>query len=116
MSTAAAAADPGDEIVGKKQLAERLGWARARPERRIEGDPNFPVKRRGDQSGGWEFDVAAVQSYLVAAPDDGDGGIAAPAPVAPRVFHSGEETARQRLNAAQAKLAEDKLRERRGEL
>jgi phage terminase Nu1 subunit (DNA packaging protein) len=113
-------------IVGKKALcAEVLHWSRMRLERRLEADPEFPVVRRGTQAGGWAFDADAVLAYLGASVDEPED--AAPvkvahqpedaAPAAPvKVVHQAEETARSRLNAAQAQLAEDKLRERRGEL
>lgn len=117
MSEAAEAVDAAKRVVGKKALCEEvLNWSRMRLERRLQADRNFPVRRKGTQAGGWEFEVDAVLAYLGASvndPEDEEGETAA-APV--RVAHQAEETARSRLNAAQAQLAEDKLRERRGEL
>lgn len=113
----AAEVAPAARVVGKKQLCEILGWSRSRLDRRLDADPKFPVSARGGQAGGWAFDVAAVEAYLAAgdpgaAPASEPEAAAAPA----RAAHLGEETARQRLNTIQAQLAEDKLRERRGEL
>lgn len=114
MSEAAVAVDADKRVVGKKGLCEALGWSRMRLERRLESDPLFPVEKRGTQAGGWEFDVDHVLEYLGAALDDDDEEDDAPRPA--RVQHAAEETARSRLNQAQAELAEDKLRMRRGEL
>jgi phage terminase Nu1 subunit (DNA packaging protein) len=114
MSEAAEAVATAQEVVGKKQLCEKLKWSRMRLDRRLEGDPAFPVETRGTQAGGWAFDVDKVLAYLGASVDDPEAPEAPPAPV--RVAHQAEETARSRLNAAQAQLTEDKLRERRGEL
>jgi hypothetical protein len=112
MSEAVAAAP---RIVGKKALCEDvLRWSRMRLDRRLEADPEFPVVTRGTQAGGWAFDADAVLAYLGASVNEPEADDAEPAPV--RVQHQAEETARSRLNAAQAQLAEDKLRERRGEL
>lgn len=115
MSEAAEAVEAAQSVVGKKPLCEKLRWSRMRLDRRLEADPAFPVETRGTQAGGWAFDVEKVLAYLGASvndPEDDEEGPAEPRPVA----HQVEETARSRLNAAQAQLAEDKLRERRGEL
>jgi phage terminase Nu1 subunit (DNA packaging protein) len=115
MAQAAQAAE-AKRLVGKKQLCEELGgWSRMKLDRRLEADPDFPVETRGTQAGGWTFDVDAVKAYLGALPPEAEDDVATPAPPA-KVLHQVEETARSRLNAAQAQLAEDKLRERRGEL
>jgi phage terminase Nu1 subunit (DNA packaging protein) len=54
--------------VGKKQLCDALGWSRARLDSRISADENFPVLQRGNQGGGWLFDIAAVLRYLATVP------------------------------------------------
>lgn len=112
MSEAAVAADPSPREGGKKQLCQLLKWSRMKLDRRLEADAAFPVKERGTQAGGWLFDFAAVEMYL-----NGLVEVAEPeaAPVA-RASHFGEETARQRRDAAQAQLLEDKIRRSRGEL
>jgi phage terminase Nu1 subunit (DNA packaging protein) len=128
------------EVVGKAALCEALGWTRPRLDRRLESDAAFPVAKRGTRAGGWEFDVAAIKAYLSGAQSK-----AAPAPEAkpaarvdarsdasnpypgakysvvspagvPPVEHTGEQSARQRRDAVQAEILEDKLRRDRGEL
>ncbi len=65
MSAAAAPQGTGRmDGIGKKELAAALGWSRPKLDRRLLSDPNFPVLNRGDQSGGWKFDLAGVQTYL----------------------------------------------------
>jgi phage terminase Nu1 subunit (DNA packaging protein) len=105
-------------VTGKKELCAWLKWSRPTLDRRLEGDQNFPIRKRGDRGGGWEFDLDAVGAYL-------EGGVlsrTAPAkpeakatPRAP-AKHAGEATARQRRELAQAELMEDKLRKQRGAL
>lgn len=160
------------QIVGKKDLCAEMGWTRPWLDRRLKSDPHFPVHKIGDQSGGWEFDLADVRRHF-----SGRGGLgsnaSAPAPSAaksapkgidlaqlrdavkpatcrrplqvaaeetavqivealkgaipdarqkgdktPRrsAYHSGEASARQRKDEADAALKEDKLRESRGDL
>lgn len=104
-----------ETTVGKRRLAELLGWSRTTLDRRLGGDPSFPVECRGGQGGGWAFDVAKVFSYL--RPDDGPAQL----PVRQRnqgvrVSHQGEETARHRLLSASAAIAENRLREQRAQL
>ena len=112
-------------VTGKAELALILGWARTRLDRRIESDPDFPVKRRGTRAGGWEFDAAAVVAYLDGAPvvqvpepaaKPAKGDRAHRGPDVPGVSHRGEATASQRLKNAQAAREEDKLRLARSEL
>lgn len=133
MSAAAAQMDRSG--VGKVELAAALGWSRPRLDRRLLSDRDFPVISRGDQSGGWRFDLSAVQKHLgIAEPKNANGktraidpaqlrdAVAPPLPRAeahtPRrsADHRGEATARQRKDEADAGLKEDKLREQRGEL
>jgi phage terminase Nu1 subunit (DNA packaging protein) len=128
--------------VGKAALAEILGWSRPKLDRRLKGDAAFPVLQRGDQSGGWRFDPSAVKAYLsggpvkpVAAAKASPSAVEVdqaqlrdvvarpPASVAPTVhkprrsaYHSGEATARQRKDNAEAALKENKLRIENGEL
>jgi hypothetical protein len=64
MSEAAVAADPGGDGIGKKQLCEELGWSRSRLDRRLNEDETFPVLSRGNQAGGWSFDLVTVKAYL----------------------------------------------------
>lgn len=113
MSAVAADQQPS-QIVGKKQLCERLGWSRMKLDRRLDADESFPVLKRGTQAGGWEFDAEAVAAYLepeeereIVAED-----LATPAGRAARE----DLTARQRRDLAQAQLHEDKLRRQRAEL
>ncbi|PWC74049.1 hypothetical protein [Azospirillum sp. TSH64] len=129
--------------VGKKELVEALGWTRPKLDRRLESDAGFPVVTRGTKAGGWEFDLAAVRAYLdpEAAPPPPPRSAPPrpaprrPAPPPPPVFdledeedppaprrrqgsaqHAGEATAKQRKDAAQAAMIEDKLRLSRSEL
>lgn len=129
-----------DGVIGKAALCEALGWTRPRLDRRLDSDESFPVARRGTRAGGWEFDLAAVQSYLsggTPAPASAkraakSGATKAtaeaanqypgakytqvpPAGVEP-LTHSGEQTARQRRDMVQAEILEDQLRRNRGEL
>ncbi|TAM50217.1 MAG: hypothetical protein EPN57_20570 [Paraburkholderia sp.] len=129
--------------IGKAALCAALCWTRPRLDRRLESDGSFPVAKRGTRAGGWEFDLAAVRTYLGAElPVDSQEESAAPlkskpegrAPIDARtpfaepkftvvppagvepVVHSGEQTARQRRDLVQAEILEDKLRRDRGEL
>lgn len=122
---AAAPSAAAARIVGKADLAEALGWSRPRLDRRIDSDPAFPVKTRGGRSGGWEFDLGAIEAYLGLAATDAEEPEEDEPVEGPNVVqigrrrpaqHQGEETARQRKEAAQAAWYEDKLREKRGEL
>jgi hypothetical protein len=128
--------------VGKAALCEALGWTRPKLDRRLEIDAEFPVAKRGTRAGGWEFDVAAIRGYLSGAAPKAKPTPAArekpaarvdaradasnpypgakytvvpPAGVEP-VVHLGEQSARQRRDAVQAEILEDKLRRDRGEL
>lgn len=116
MSVAAEAPAPVARTFDKKRLCEALGWSRMKLDRRLEADPAFPVVVKGVQGEPWQFDYEAVLEHLQPdgdALDDADGQSAEP----PRkVAHSGEETARQRRDAAQAMLLEDKIRKSRGDL
>jgi phage terminase Nu1 subunit (DNA packaging protein) len=132
--------------IGKAALAEALGWTRPKLDRRLESDARFPVVTRGTKAGGWEFDLAAVRTYLdpeapPASPprsarprppprrpappppsDDVDFDLEEidddppPARRRPPAQHAGESTAKQRKDAAQAAMLEDKLRLSRDEL
>ncbi|MBR8234614.1 hypothetical protein K6W26_23090 [Burkholderia sp. AU42008] len=135
------------EPIGKAALCAALGWTRPRLDRRLDGDGNFPVAKRGTRAGGWEFDLVAVRAYLAGeptievpmaptaapkpkqkpnsegrAPIDSRAQMAAPkfTVVPPAgtepVVHAGEQSARQRRDAVQAEILEDKLRRDRGEL
>ncbi len=128
-------------IMGKKDLAAALGWARTTLDRRLQSDPAFPIVARGDQSGGWQLDLDAVRrGYNMAerppaAPETSAAPaideaqlrdaiapalprLPQPAPPPPRrsAYHPGEATARQRKDEADAALREDRLRQQRGEL
>lgn len=116
----------GAPAVGKTELCEALGWARSTLDRRLLSDGNFPVRKRGHRGGGWEFDLAAVKTYLglatpaaPLAPTESPPPAPPPAEVisiAPRAEHQGEATARQRRDSLQAELMADTLRRKRGEL
>jgi hypothetical protein len=135
---AAAAARTGATI-GKKELADRLGWSRPKLDRRLTEDKNFPVESRGDQSGGWRFDLAKVKAHLggtrPALPESPAkkppaidqaqlrDSVAPPRmpplpAAAPRrsAHHVGEASARQRKDEADASLKENKLRLENAEL
>ncbi len=127
MQAAASAAADQAAIVGKRELAAALNWSRPTLDRRLLQDPTFPVRRRGSQAGGWEFELAAVHAYLngVRAPEPADDQPAEPdaepsTPAGPggegRAAHQGEATARQRRDQADAALKEDRLRRQRAEL
>lgn len=121
--------------IGKKELALALGWSRPKLDRRLSVDPNFPVETRGDQAGGWAFNLSRVTAYLQggtpapkkAAPPKTNGKSSSaidakqladqvkPPParqpvVAPRrsADHRGESTARQRVDTARAEILEIK--------
>lgn len=116
--------------LSKAELCKALGWSKPKLDRRLASDKNFPVRKRGNQSGGWEFDLPIVMRYLQisadAAPKPGrppakvvqtDSRPAVQLPAAPAaVQHAGEATARQRREFAQARILEDKLARERGEL
>jgi hypothetical protein len=128
-----------DGLIGKAALCEALGWTRPKLDRRLDSDENFPIARRGTRAGGWAFELAAVRAYLGARslkptvksaeapprrsdakpPDNPYPGakysVVPPAGVPP-VEHTGEVTARQRRDAVQAEILEDKLRRDRGDL
>ncbi|SIT43681.1 conserved hypothetical protein [Paraburkholderia piptadeniae] len=128
-----------DGMIGKVALCEAIGWTRPKLDRRLDSDVNFPIAQRGTRAGGWQFDLAAVRAYLeggsVAQPAKADVrfdqrsdpkasgnpypgakySVVPPAGVEP-VVHTGEQTARQRRDAVQAEILEDKLRRDRGEL
>jgi phage terminase Nu1 subunit (DNA packaging protein) len=50
--------------IGKAELAKALRWSRPKLDRRLDEDANFPVIKRGQRGGGWEFELAAVLAYL----------------------------------------------------
>ena len=126
-----------DGLIGKAALCEALGWTRPKLDRRLDGDENFPIAQRGTRAGGWAFDLGAVRAYLEggmrkakpkgtpsATTLSSDGGnpypgakfsVVPPAGVPP-LEHTGEQTARQRRDAVQAEILEDKLRRDRGDL
>lgn len=123
MLATAAAAAPAKALVGKKELALRLGWSRPTLDRRLDQDPKFPVVMRGTQQGGWAFDPDDVAAYLGVATfeDEPDDLTFDPEPEptrapAARAEHQGEVTARQRTLTAQAQLLEDRLARQRGDL
>ncbi|PXW23397.1 terminase small subunit [Paraburkholderia caballeronis] len=114
-------------FVGKAELCEIIGWSRPTLDLRLSKDAGFPVRRRGGRGAKWEFDVSAVQSYLAGVkllPRAADP-VKPGRPPKPRTDDAAEEgekltqaelTQRQRRDAAQAALLEDKLRVARGEL
>jgi hypothetical protein len=135
-----------DGVIGKAALCEALGWSRPTLDRRLERDASFPVSKRGTRAGGWEFDLASVRAYLngdapiavtrrppvqkqapaapiraaeierpADVPPEAKYTVVPPAGTEP-VVHTGEQTARQRRDAVQAEILEDKLRRDRGEL
>lgn len=128
----------GAQTIGKKALVVALGWTRPTLDRRLKTDPLFPVEKRGTQQGGWEFNEAKVREYLggpvstVLAPPASKAPAIdkaqlrdavrppAAAPSAPpsrrSAHHTGEATARQRKDNAEASLKENKLRLENGEL
>jgi phage terminase Nu1 subunit (DNA packaging protein) len=129
MAASAIRADVDVETVGKKALCELLKWARPTLDARLKTDPHFPVKTRGGRGGGWEFDTSTVLAYLGAAPAPGpaeaedesdDAQVTAPDTVThfppQRMAHTGEATARQLRDTADAELKLDRLRRSRGDL
>lgn len=120
-------AEQAVEHVGKSALCRLLGWSRPTLDLRLETDHLFPVAKRGTKGGGWKFDAAAVVAYLTgrtqptAAGATFPGSIVAQPPDRPvtnggALIHNGERTARQRREAVQAEILEDKLRRERSEL
>ncbi|MDN7906219.1 hypothetical protein QZM18_19165 [Burkholderia diffusa] len=111
-------------LVSKSALCRLLGWSRPKLDLRLETDPHFPVASRGMKGGGWRFDTAAVMAYLsggAVLPAESTEYDASPPPYgglarAATVEHRGEHSARQRRDAVQAEILEDKLRRDRGEL
>ena len=122
------------EIIGKVELASRLGWSRPFLDRRLKRDPRFPIKEPGSQGKGrsWQFDYEAVLKYLSAEnknlsessdqesyppTSENDDGIAASSDAQQYPVDDVKEgTARARRDMAQAKIFEDKLARDRGEL
>lgn len=123
--------------VGKKELCAHLKWSRPTLDKRLKVDAKFPVVSRGDQSGGWAFDVAVVDAYLAGTtspptpappaidPKQLRDAVAPPLPAMPvrtpsPERRSGESqpeaTARARKENADASLKEIKLQEMSGEL
>jgi phage terminase Nu1 subunit (DNA packaging protein) len=96
--------------LGKSELCAALGWGRSTLDRRLDKDPSFPIIARGGPGKSWAFDLAKVTAYLSGQASDGGGQVAS------ERLTGGEGTARQRRDAAQAALLEDKLRRERGEL
>lgn len=136
MTAAAVKTSEHSGTIGKKELCALLGWSRPTLDRRLNSDPNFPVRTRGGRGGGWSFDAATVQAYLAGDDDDephaseeNEEGPDDPADLvdldverearraAPgRAIHRGEVTARQQKDQADADLKIDKLKRMRGEL
>lgn len=125
--------------VGKRDLCAVLGWARSKLDHRLKTDPGFPCVRKGDQSGGWEFDPAAVRAHLAgrpsiaaraldsvqlkdtiaparqrSSPEPRASHARSSAPTRRSADHKGEATARQRKDGAQADMIELKLGVERG--
>ena len=140
MATASALMSDGmAATIGKKELAAALNWSRPKLDRELLRNRNFPVVSRGDQSGGWQFDLEAVRAYLNGAPAPAPDtkkkaaaktppaidkaqlrdAVAPPLPApspSPRrsAQHAGEASARQRKDEADAGLRELKLEVERG--
>ena len=55
-------------IVGKQEMATLLGWSRPTLDLRLQSDAKFPVRRRGNQSGGWQFSVLEVFEHMGCEP------------------------------------------------
>jgi phage terminase Nu1 subunit (DNA packaging protein) len=124
--------DPGGETgsrrVGKSALCQLLGWSRPTLDLRLDTDQLFPVATRGVKGGGWAFDPAAVMAYLAGGASTSEGAAGtlcraagakySTAPVASGdpVMHAGEQNARQRRDAVNAEILEEKLQRDRGEL
>lgn len=106
--------------VGKAELALLLGWSRPKLDRRLEGDPNFPVLTRGTKAGGWEFDPVAVKQYVDGESPAPAAEIApAPKPRRGKSAAASDDTRPQsplaRRTLAQAELAELQLALKRGD-
>jgi len=122
------AAATGSQHVGKSALCRLLGWSRPTLDLRLETDSRFPVLQRGVRGGGWRFDAAAVLAYLSGDREGVHGPAGAeeieqladgPSPASKppaMVVHIGEQSARQRRDAVQAEILEDKLRRDRSDL
>lgn len=95
------------ETVGKAELCEILAWSRPRLDRRLRDDPAFPVLRKGDRSGGWEFRPADVLAYLQGRTSTVRSS---------SVEHNGEQSAKQRRDALQAAVLAEKLKASRADL
>lgn len=123
-------------VIGKKELAARLGWSRHRLDRFLKTHPGAPVRKIGDQSGGWEFVWEEWVAHLGFEPDanssstpkaidleqlrDAVKPATQPATVhreaAPRrASHGGEASARQRKDELDGDLKELKLKAAAGE-
>lgn len=126
-----------DGLIGKAALCEALGWTRPKLDRRLDSDENFPIAQRGTRAGGWAFDLSAVRAYLggggredksrapatrqksepeAVNPYPGAKFSVVPPVGVPPIEHLGEQSARQRRDAVQAEILEDKLRRDRGDL
>jgi phage terminase Nu1 subunit (DNA packaging protein) len=108
------------QTLGKKELCKALGWNRPKLDRVLKRDENFPIISRGDQSGGWCFDLEAVQKYLAGdtkPPHQEDGVSVPPAQPGRRsAYHQGEASAKQRKDSAEADFREIKVAELAGDL
>lgn len=132
-----------DGLIGKAALCEALGWTRPKLDRRLDSDEKFPIAQRGTRAGGWAFDLSAVRAYLASGsrksaaksgelhgqrgdrtpaqestsnPYPGAKYSVVPPAGVPPIEHTGEQSARQRRDAVQAEILEDKLRRDRGDL
>ncbi|HEM7884017.1 terminase small subunit [Burkholderia cenocepacia] len=111
-------------LASKSALCRLLGWSRPKLDLRLETDPHFPVASRGAKGGGWRFDTAVVVAYLGGGSVSRGGSMeldaiprsSAELARAATVEHRGEHSARQRRDAVQAEILEDKLRRDRSEL
>jgi len=50
--------------IPKIELCAALGWSRPKLDRVLARHPDFPVRTRGTQRGGWQFDLPEVIAYL----------------------------------------------------
>lgn len=134
MAAVAVKSSDASSAIGKKELCARLGWSRPTLDRRLNGDPHFPVQTRGNKGGGWEFDLAKVTAYLNGEPEElplsSPSAQAVDDPDDPiqlddvrrdrqgggRYDHKGETTARQQRDQADADLKIDRLKRSRGDL
>ena len=91
--------------VGKLEMARLLGWSAPKLDRELRNDHNFPVISPGGKGVEWQFDAAAVLTFVRMQEGPTQAGLPG-LPLSPT----------QRKNEASAKLLEMQLERQLGEM